>query len=287
MPDEWGPPAKNWLKQRAGLLLNDTALQLVYAEAVRQRPDPKPKTGGGQPPSALTGSSHTRTTRSGFSSQALRLADEPLDSYDPRIVAMNKKIGVAFRDERQLLSVELTHQASRVWEDVAFEYLHWLRLEFLLDMTPDKRRELPISEWIPSWPEPQRTEALTEYTRLEVLLHRYDDPVARNEEKKGWKQRERTLFRALWESDANKQWNHQTLTATLVLMSLRKKGSLTYWNPWDFAGALQYHLVPKLSAAELSAAEQSQLDEWMEGCATGKYDPNDQNALEMFLSTFR
>ena len=157
MPEEWGPPAKNWLKQRAGLLLNDSALQWVWAEAVRQRPNPKPKRGV-SPISGLTGSTHTKTTRSGFSAQALRLADMPIDPFDPRVVAERESIGTAFRDERQKLLNSLMGAARRMWGDRTGEYLQWLRLEFLLDMTPNTRRGLPVSEWLISWPNPQRTE---------------------------------------------------------------------------------------------------------------------------------
>lgn len=278
MPEEWGPPAKNWLKQRAGLLLNDAALQRVWAEAVRQRPDPTPKKMVG-PISGLTGSSHSKTTRSGFSSQALRLADIPLDPFDPRNVENNKKIGVAFRDERQKLLRSLERLASNVWGEQDREYLHWLRLEFLLDMTSDKRRGLPVSQWLFSWSEPQRTQTLTEYTRLETLLRRYDDQDARDEETKAWKQRERTLFHSLWESNLRPLWNHRTLTATIALMGMRKRGTLRYWDPWDFAGVLE-----RPPALALSAVEEALRDEWMEGCATGKYDPN---AFAMFLSTQR
>lgn len=281
MPEEWGPPAKNWLKQRAGLLLNDAAIQLVWAEVVRQRPDPKPKKAG-MPISRSTGSSHTKTTRSGFSAQALRLADVSLDPYDPPNVEKNKRIGMAFRDERQNLLFSLNSLTSNVWGDRAPEYLHWLRLEFLLDMTPDKRRGLPTSEWLPSWPVSLRSEILSEYTRLETLLRRYDDPYTRNEETKAWKQRERWLFQTLWDSDSRTTWNHPTFTATLALMSLQKKGVLKYWCPWEFAGTLQRQASPKLSTAE-----QAQLDAWMEGCATGKFDPNNPDALAMFLSTAR
>ena len=282
MPEEWGPPAKNWLKQRAGLLLNDTALQWVWAEAVRQRPDPKPKMVGGRPISGLIGSSHTRTTRSGFSSQALRLADEPLDSNDPRVVEKNKKLGVAFRDKRQQLLNSLGEVARNAWGENAPEYLHWLRLEFLLDMTPDKRRGLPVSQWLISWAEPQRIETLTEYTRLETLLHRYDDQSTRDEETKVWKHREGALFRDLWNSDLRELWNHRTLRGTLALLGLRTHGRLRYWNPSDFAGVLQ-----RQPASPLSKAEQALLDEWMEGIAMGKYDRNDPDALAIFLSTSR
>lgn len=281
MPEEWGPPAKNWLKQRAGLLLNDSALQWVWAEAVRQRPAPKSKNVG-RPVFGLIGSSHTKTTRSGFSAQALRLAGESVDPYDPRKVEENERIGVAFRDERQKLLLSFSTIASTIWGDHAQEYLHWLRLEFLLDMTPDKRRGLPVREWLPSWQEPQRSEVLSEYTRLETLLRRYDDPSARNEETKTWKQREKLLFQTLWASDSKAAWNHQTFAATLALMSLRKKGVLKYWCPWEFAGILQRHAAPKLSATE-----EAQLDAWLEAVRTDAVDPNDPDALAIFLSIYR
>ena len=274
MPEAWGTPAKNWLKQRAGLLLNDSALQWVWAEAVRQKGEPKPRRSPQQKNSYAVG--HRATVQFGFSVQALRLANTPLDPYDPRNVANNKTIGNSFRDGRRTLFILLTHEAQHVWQTLAFEYLHWLRLSFLLDMTPDKQRGILREEWIPSWPEPIRSEILTEYTRLERLLGRYD---AQGEETRAWKQRENGVFRSLWNHSNRSLWNAKTLTATLVLMGLRKQGHLRFWNPWEFAGVLQ-----RQEARALSPREEEQLDAWMIGCAAGQFDPNDSTARIRFLS---
>jgi hypothetical protein len=217
--------------------------------------------------------------QSGFSVQALRLANIPLDPFDPRNVANNKTIGNSFRDDRQTLYMLLIQKAQNVWKEHPFEYLHWLRLNFLLDMTPDKQRGIPRNEWVPSWPEPIRSEILTEYTRLERLLGRYD---AQGEETRAWKQRENDIFRSLWDHSTQSLWNAKALTATLVLMGLRKQGHLRFWNPWEFAGVLQRQEAPALSPME-----EEQLDAWMIGCATGQFDPNDPNALKRFLSSNR
>lgn len=279
MPQEWGPPAKNWLKQRAGLILNDSALQWVWAEIVRQKPDPRPPKS--LMPSRLPNVSGQRTgTRSGFTAQAIRLAGEPIpgDSFDYRNVKERPSIGTAFQEQRQSLLNLLTRQAHAVWGELAPEYLHWLRLEFLLDMTPDKRRDLLLAQWIPSWPEPIRHIILEEYQRLEQLLHHRD---AQYRETKQWKNRERSLFRDLWESEHRPLWNHRTLIGTLTALSLRRRGQLRYWHPWDFATTLHHQKPPPLSSAQ-----EAQLDAWLEGCATGQFDPNDPHALEKFLSTY-
>ena len=281
IPDTWGAPAKNWLKQRAGLVLNEAAFQWVWAEVVRRKPEPTSHITPGTISTRAT-SHPTRSQQSGFSAQALRLANIPQGPYDPRNVERNTNIGATFRNQRQHLVNLLMQEATRVWgHSLAPEYLHWLRLEFLLDSTPDKRRGLPMTQWLSTWPDSLRSATLAEYNRLEEYLRRYDDPIVRGEETKAWKRRERSLFRTLWEDDSRSLWNHRTLTGTLALMSLRRHGTLTYWNPWDFATILHHDAAPPLSAAQ-----QAQMDAWFEGCISGRYDPNDPEVLKKFLSTW-